>query len=371
MARKLVIAAVCARPYVEMACAAGYEVLALDAFADEDTSTLASQALRLPYAECGFERGAFEAALSAICREHECAGFLYGSGFEADPALLGMVSARMPLIGNAADVVARAKSVPGFFSLLAELDIPHPPTSKRSPNTKCGWLLKREGGSGGTHVRRADRSAGPGEYFQQELAGVPVSLLFAADGANVRVIGYNMQKVAASAKMPFRYGGLVSNVRLPADCCEVLRKAALTLTQTLRLRGLNSVDAVLTPDGRTFVLELNPRLTASAAAYRTHPGLLAIHLDACQGRLHDVDVEPVSQAQAVCYAREDFTVPCNLDWPAWASDLPAAGSRIVAGDPVCSVYAEAADAGVAEALAQHRLQAIAELQRQAPATVEI
>ena len=350
-----------------MAKAAGYDVLALDIFADTDTASLAQQVFRLPYVDGGFEPTGFEAALSAIAAQHEVEGLVYGSGFERDLHLLSIASRYLPVLGNSADIVAKAKAVPGFFRLLDTLDIPYPPSTINMPVSIGGWLRKRIGGSGGTHVCRlqAGSTHCAGDYYQRELAGTPVSVLFAADGMHACLVGYNRQEVSAWGNLPFRYGGLVTHVSLPGNCRQVLQRAAEKLTAALQLRGLNSIDAVLTPEGRTFVLELNPRLTASAGLYQPHADLMRMHLDGCRGVQKQLQVEQQAVAQLVVCAEADFTVPPDWPWPEWATDVPETGSTIAAGDPVCTVWAQAECAETARTLAWQRLQMMVAMQQMA------
>ncbi|MET0081171.1 MAG: hypothetical protein ABW119_22180 [Candidatus Thiodiazotropha lotti] len=43
-------------------------------------------------------------------------------------------------------------------------------------------------------------------------------------------------------------------------------------------------------------------------------------------------------------------MPLTINWPDWAKDRPAAGARIVAGQPLCSLLAEAESAEQVEDL---------------------
>ena len=348
-----------------MAKAAGYDVLALDIFSDTDTVNLAQETLRLPYLDGGFEPAAFEAALSAIADQHEVQGLVYGSGFERDPQLLDIASRYLSVLGNSAESVGHAKAVPDFFQLLTALDIPYPSSVIGMPALADGWLRKRIGGSGGTHVCRlqAGDAHQAGDYYQRELLGMPVSLLFVADGKQACMIGYNRQEVSAWKDLPFRYGGLVTHAGLPESCKQVLQTAAQKLTAALQLRGLNSVDALLTPEGQIFVLELNPRLTASAGLYQPHANLMRMHLDGCRSVRSRLEIEQLARAQMVVYAENDFTLPPDWYWPEWVSDLPEPGCRIAAGDPVCTVWAQAGHANAARELVQQRMQIVADMQQ--------
>jgi predicted ATP-grasp superfamily ATP-dependent carboligase len=113
------------------------------------------------------------------------------------------------------------------------------------------------------------------------------------------------------------------------------------LTAALGLRGLNGVDFILEGD-RCFVLELNPRPTATIDLYDAdvEVGLLAVHIAACQGTLPAPVVISNARAHAIVYAGTVLRVPAKPGWPAWCTDLPEPGSVIPAGAPVCSVRGE-------------------------------
>lgn len=368
MARKLIVAAVSARPYVALAVAAGYEVIALDIFADVDTQALAQQVLRLPYQDGGFAAQAFAAALESLQLE-DIVGMVYGSGFESRLALLQIAAQQLALnspyglIGNSVDSVRRAKDGLVFFDLLRHYSILHPETRSHAPAQSQGWLRKRMGGSGGTQVHRdfqADawnaKALKPSDIvYQRELLGTPVSLLFLAHAQGAEVIGFNQQFCQPGQGMPFRYAGLVSHADLPASAKAALQTAAQHLTQALALKGLNSLDAILAEDGQVYVLELNPRLTASAGLYETSVPIMELHLRASlDGELPVFQVQPESKALAVSYAKHRMHISDAL-WPKWVADIPPAGTVIAADEPCCTVEAQAKHADDAWALAQARV----------------
>lgn len=365
MARKLIVAAVSARPYVALAVAAAYEVIALDIFADVDTQAQAQQVLRLPYQDGGFESQAFAAALESLVAD-DIAGMVYGSGFESRLGLLQIaaqqlgVKSRHGLIGNSVDSVRRAKDGLVFFDLLRHYNILHPETRTQAPDQSQGWLRKRMGGSGGTQVHRADKAEPqhlkPSEVvYQREITGTPVSLLFLANTQRAEVIGFNQQFCQPGQGMPFRYAGLVSHADLPASAKAALHTAAQQLTQALALKGLNSLDAILAQDGEVYVLEVNPRLTASAGLYEASVPMMELHLRASlDGELPLFQVQPEARALAVCYARHGMDIS-DAPWPEWVADIPPAGTVIAEDEPCCTVEAQAEHAAEAWALAQARV----------------
>ena len=142
--------------------AAGYRVIALDAFADRDTAQLVERLYAVRYADGSFDAKELEAVLKEVALQG-AAGFVYGSGLEAQPALLSLIEQYLPLIGNSLRVVRNMKRAITFFALLDVLNIPRPPVSLQQMSaqqlTGASWLIKRNGGSGGTHVRRAGAEA--------------------------------------------------------------------------------------------------------------------------------------------------------------------------------------------------------------------
>lgn len=351
--KKVVIAAVSARAYVHAAQQAGYEVIALDAFADVDMAQVAMRSYQLSYSHGRFDKHDFERVLSELDFT-DVQAVVYGSGFEAAPELIEQLALKAPVLGNTPQVLRQLKTARDFFEMLDALNIAHPEVSFKALQQAEGWLMKRGGGSGGTHIADASLNAPPPEgfYYQCKQAGEPVSVLFVADGKTIQVIGFNRQYLASTSNMPYRYGGATSRVDLPNQVQLCLKRAAELITQQLGLRGLNSLDAMMLRD-ESWVLEVNPRLSASFDLYALeNSNLFEVHLQACRGVLSDkpLAVKAISRAHRVVYADKATIVKQDISWPDWAADIPIAGSRIAINEPICSVYADASDAEQAEAL---------------------
>ena len=134
------------------------------------------------------------------------------------------------------------------------------------------------------------------------------------------------------------------------------------LAGVFRVRGLASLDVLLEGD-RIEVLELNPRPPASIVLYPRvgERGPLAAHLRACErdelpgpqrgdGIVRGSEIVFASQATTMDAARAEALAALP-----GTCDLPCAGTRIAAGDPLCSVLAEGADeARMDEQLAARR-----------------
>ena len=359
----MLIAAISSRPFVKAAVTAGYAVVALDVFADVDTQRSAEQVYKIDYANNGFDAKHFEATLDQIDTS-DMQGFAYGSGFEAQPDLLACVAKHLPLIGNAPEVVRKLKDASYFFGVLDSLAIPHPEVSFSLLANAEGWICKEDGGSGGAHVLNAvtNQDLPKGQYFQRVIDGTPISMLFAANGTEIKVIGFNQQWVAPIAGKPYRYGGIVGNANLPLAIKQSLQEAAKKITMAFGLRGLNSLD-VIWQSGQYWVLEINPRLSSTLDLYQSKgSNLFALHVQAVSGDLSRFPViSSRSKARNVLYAAQDVVISEDLVWPDWVADIPMALTEIPQHQPICTVLAEADLAVEAQALVVERLDQLSAL----------
>lgn len=337
------------------AARAGYKIAAFDIFNDADTRRFCMCGEALPFSNGSFDAAALLSRLDEISSDGML-GVAYGSGLEKQPAVLEQISSRFKLLGNAPEVLTLLKRPQQFFALLDELAIPYPEVSHDKPTDGFPWLIKAGGGSGGTHIRLGG-TLDDGDYFQRQIQGLPVSVLFLADGKCVQVIGYNEQWLAPAADMPYRFGGAVSQIALSQEVCQQMLCWAEQLTRATGLRGINSMDCLLTEQG-LVVLEINPRLSATMGLYDI-PDLFERHLQACEGNLSPLPVtEPQSVAQQIVYATHPVAIEDAVIWPDWVVDRPAPGSLLQQGQPVCSVLASAADAGSAKQLVFARVHQI-------------
>lgn len=339
------IAAVTGRALAASAARAGHAAVVLDCFADQDTRAVATQCRAVRAARrLRFDARALLAAAAELAPPAESAGLVYGSGFEARPGLLTRLARGRCLLGNPPRVMALVKDPRRFFPLLDRLGIRHPQVRYTAPDNSAGWLLKRAGGAGGTHIRHADRGPRAGEYLQAHEPGHAASALFLADGRRAFLIGFNRQWTSPARNgLPFLYGGGVGRVALPPGLESDVRSRLDALVAATGLVGLNGLDFLVRED-EWSALEVNPRPTATMELYDPDfpDGLFDAHVRAVQGELpeHPAPRGP-SRAHAIVLAPAACQVPAGFSFPPWCRDLPAAGLRFSAGDPVCTVLADA------------------------------
>jgi hypothetical protein len=219
-----------------------------------------------------------------------------GSGFEADTGLMARLARGRRLLGNSRETVDAVKDPARFFPLLGRLGVPHPETRLAPPPDPSGWLAKRRGGAGGTHVA-------PASATRHGRGGIEALAKAEIAGALDRIVAET---------------GLV---------------------------GLNGLDFIAHEQGWSAI-EINPRPTASMEYYDADwpRGLLAVHIEACEGRL-PAGLPPSRgvRGHAVVFAAGPVAVRPGLRFPEWCRDIPNPGTLIPAGGPVCTVHAEAAD----------------------------
>jgi len=321
---------------------AGIDVHVIDLFADEDTveNTLSNTTVT------GLSGGNNPEALIDIAAEYESnnpnLSMLIGSGFEECPELLAQLEQRFSVIGNHSSVVRQLKDPTTFFEKLEELALPYPDYFTSVDDTTQGdFLIKTVGGVGGGHVRhyKNDQSLVATSYLQALLGGKNYSATFIADGQSFYVLGFNETWVCKENNN-FTFAGAVSNVNLSNALCQQVIAAIRQLVIVFELNGLCGLDFIIEESGQYFILEVNPRPTATFELYETKQSLFAQHIAAFHGEMTKPELDQSqSRALGLLYAGESITIP-RLDWPQWVTDRPKAGKQIAKGEPVCTVHAE-------------------------------
>lgn len=351
------IVAVTGRALAASALRGGYQPVVLDFFADRDTRALA-QATRVVARPSALriDARALRTALRDLTPAGGWAGVVPGAGFEARPALLHLLADCAPLYGNPAEVVAQAKDPARFTRLLDELGLPHPEVRLAPVADVRGWLEKRVGGAGGTHIRPATRRLPRDAYLQRRREGRALSATFLADGHRAVILGFNEQWTAGTPARPFLYGGAVSGAQLPLARANEVAAALDAIVRASGVVGLGSLD-FLEAEGAWWILELNPRPTATMELHDPGfpRGLFDAHLRACAGELPaTLPARSPARAHAIVTAPAAWRVGEGFAFPAWCHDVPVSGTEVLPGMPVCTVGAEAEGPAEAAALARAR-----------------
>lgn len=340
----LVIVAIAARGLAAAARRAGLAPVVLDLFGDDDTRALAHEAI--PIRRLGglafdpddlFEQLALHAA--------DDLPVVLGTGFESTPDIVARIGRDFRLLGNGMATLAKLKEPVIFMRLLANLGVPHPAVFTEAAPPGVRTLEKRVGGSGGWHVQPAREPRGKGWYVQETVEGRTVSALFLGNGREARLIAFSEQWCAPDRDAPFRYGGAAGPLAMAPGIAAGVADALDRIVAATRIVGLASADLILTEDGGWTLIEINPRpgATLDIFDHPPLPPLLRLHLEACEGRLPEraeplvpTPAAPV-RAAAVFYAPAPVEV--RLDpLPDWIADRPPQGTRVEAGEPLCTVF---------------------------------
>ena len=370
---EILLAGVSTRALAGAARNAGFRPLAADLFADIDLEEIAEASMRIDGdLDTGIYWTSLIAAIEALAADRNPVGLVYGSGFEDRPFMLERLAERWKIFGNSADAVARAKEPAILETICRRSSIPHP---RRSDRPRAGWMVKRRGGSGGTHVQLGAAvpatSPATGEeqerYWQERVAGAPVSALVLANGAEAVVLGFTAQWCDPAPDAPFRYGGAVRPAALEPDVKAQLDRAARAVVEELALVGLNSVDFLVDGEGWNLI-EVNPRPGATLDVFEPEAKMFALHMNACAGRIPtSAPSLPGAAAAAIVYARAKFEGAPEIAWPAWTADRQRPGTVLPEGAPICTVLARADHPQRARQVALQRSALVQEMLGASPA----
>ena len=354
----LIIAAISSRAYVQAAVDAGFTVIAIDAFCDVDTQKIALKVLPVKVENGQLVADDFYAALTTLDLSNAL-GLCIGAGFEASSKMLqhlSKLSRQILLISNSINTTLQIKNPRSFFAFCDTVNMHYPVTQLTRPVSTIGWLQKQIGGSGGAHIKAVlplELAQQSTLYYQKVQAGTPYSCLFLADAKYAQVIGFNEQWCSASTEvnslLPYRFGGAVSHADLDDNIKNCMIDFIAKATLHFGLRGINSCDFLL-HENTIYILEINPRLSASFQLYQAKKGnLFAAHVQACMGELKVwPTIEKKSRAMHIIYANKAANMPPTMDWPDWVSDIPQPHNEIPAGAPICTVLACARTAKLAK-----------------------
>jgi len=327
----------------QSAIQAGYTVWVADCYGDADLLAVVDRWQALPpFSELTHQK--ILTVLSELTRGEQCM-LLYGSGIELCYHILLPLPANIQLIGNNLDTIHSIKTPALFFDLLDQHALNYPDTQFETPYDDLTWLKKQASGLGGIHIQYVVQDAEnmhSESYYQRFISGRSGSCLFLADGHQAQIISINQQHLAPDSQMPFRLGRIESAWQLLTSHKDYLSNAVDQLTAATRLVGLNSLDFIISDNNELLILEINPRISASAELINNKPALFQQHIDACLGH---IPRSPTSLNQTCVslfyhYAMADLIVPDTMSWPSECHDLPSAGLVIKQGEPICTSCVE-------------------------------
>lgn len=363
MTLPILVIAASARVLTESGRKGNLRLLAIDQYGDEDTRNATQAMVRVASLDANQSSNHIQKAIETLDPNGH-AQVLLGGGLDSHPEHVETIATQRTLLGNPPHLFRQIKNPESFFKLLDILAIPYPEICWKNPPNPSSWLLKTGCSEGGKGVRFPGHDqAAPGDYYQRRIAGSTYSVLFLANGDDLRIIGFNTLQTIAVGKTPFLFAGAMNFTNLGKDVLHVVAGFALKLVRKTGLVGLNSMDFMFDPLKGPLVLEINPRPSATMALYdRDAPlGLLRAHIQATGGSLMPIPITTQFRTFHVVLAGRNLSVPQALAWPSWCHDRPIKGTSVMANTPFCTVEAEASSPQRALKRLRHRLSLLKSL----------
>lgn len=324
---------------------AGFTPIGFDLFADLDLQAVA-QVTQIPLE-------VYPNKLPVLLHEYDRQiPLMYTGGLENHPDLLLELSKQRPVWGY----VPKGDGVrsPAFLDALASEEtfarLKHP----NIPPVDGSWLLKPKAGSGGRGIRHWQLGEPvPESHFLEEYRpGSSLSALYVASDYDTQLLGVTRQMTGIPwlhTPSRFAYSGSIGLLTLDEATHQRLKGIGERLAEADPvLRGFFGIDLLL-HDDRWFLLEVNPRYTASTEVMeltRCMPTLVLHALTYGTSIRSSVGVRRYSMVGKAIYFAPFAVCAPALPWitsspftvPLWA-DIPTPGSMIGQGEPVCTILA--------------------------------
>lgn len=351
---RVLIVGVSTRAFAESASRAGRTCVSVDAFGDLD------QKARLENVSLMRDKGrAYSAAVAvAVGRRLEAGAAAYVANLENHPAAVRRLGTGRRLLGNSPAALVGARDFHQVARVVERAGGHVPATLSGSavgsapPGRR--WLRKPLRGGGGNGVADSSPTAPlrTGEMLQERVDGFLASMSFAADGRRAVILGFSegLAGDPAFGASGYRYCGSLHPLPIDPPLLDRLDSMAQATTKAFGLVGVNGLDFIL-KDGNAFVLELNPRYSASMELLerRRRLNVFEVHAAACGGTVPaPPSIDPGLGevfGKGILWARRDLVIGDTRSWLGRddVRDLPFPGDRIKRGHPVCTVFAQGED----------------------------
>ena len=353
----VLIVGVSTRAAAESAARAGFDVTALDAYADLDQhADVHALSLQRDFGK-PFSADAIVAAAAGLSSD----AVVYLSSLENHPRAVDALAQGRALWGNGSEVLRRVRNPRSLADAFVanEIRAPRVVTDTQSPEQHREverWLIKPRvsGGGHGVRVWSANEPVTRGHYLQEFVEGVPGSVVFVAAGGRGVALGTTRQLVGETAfgASGFRYCGNILDATTSQDASAAAIALVDAVTAAFPLVGVGTIDFVAANNALRPV-EVNPRWSASMELLERARtiSLFGLHADACrQGALPQFDLtEPASSrgthGKAIVFAPRDVVIGDVRGWldDPNVRDVPRKGERIATGQPICTVLAVGSD----------------------------
>ena len=262
-----------------LACSAlraGLSVKAFDRFGDHDLQAIA------PWRELPARPD--DDQLAALLHSTAADAWMYAGAWENYPDRVELLASVRPLWGISPESLREVRDPFRLHQFLEREGAPSPEVQGQSISLPRdgSWLVKPLRSGGGRAISSWELQTKPlpePAYYQRRVEGIPLGAIFAGQqAASAEFLGASLQLTGRPGH-PFGYVGSIGPWPLtPAQEEEIVRIGRL-IASKFRLLGLFGVDLIL-DDDRPWVIEVNPRYTASVEILELATGraLLRDHL---------------------------------------------------------------------------------------------
>lgn len=297
---------------------------------------------------------------------------VWTGGLENEPDILEAIARQRRVCGVSTEFVRLVRNPEALDELFRGTALKRParrPLSEVASQPEPDqWLLKPRKSGGGLGVRRLspgepapgdprDGVADSSAWAEQFVSGTTISALVWGDGrGDAQLIGTSLllSGVPELGAKGFQFCGNIGPIQLQGAMHLKLENAVKTLASRVFFEGIIGLDLVVNPEA-VFLLEVNPRLTASHWLYeRNSPGssvkrqLLGpdweewgLLGDRSRPAASGLAVSGAVGLQLIVWNREPRPAPLLLNdgLPAGfrLADLPFPGIWIDANVPLCSM----------------------------------
>ncbi len=354
---ELLIVGASARAAAQSAIAAGFQVTAIDLFGDADLRSLCEVRVAQSW----------PADVPELAAELSPRLWMYTGALENHPDIIATLSERHHLLGCSGSSLAAVRDPIALYEAATREGILMPETRRASPGA-CGeliagpenWLRKPVRSAGGSGICRwphgeAESCAAreEGSVFQREIVGTSFGAVFLFQQSGYELWGVTQQLVGLPelGAAEFQYCGSLGPVELAAEIYDQVRGIGDFLAQRYSFRGLIGVDFIVS-DGRVWLLEVNPRYTASAEVLERASGISAVaqHAAVCEdapSRISPVLGE-ACYAKGILFADQRVEISSHLSEHLLVlakrdrtlADIPTPGTAIDPGQPILTFFVE-------------------------------
>ena len=359
-----------ARPLACSVSNLGAEVFVSDYWGDDDLTSCCDEWVSVLSPQLGVrQREKLETPVPVALVENLLNSFsetaldfvLVGSGFDDYSEALIPLEKQWSINGNSSKTMKSARDRKAIEKLTSKTGFSTPKEKvihsldegiNASDEIGFPCVLRTMSSGGGSGIRiilnvkqlqekLAARDLSKGVLLQQYISGSDYSLSLLCNGLRSYTLSVQGQLIglpSAGRNSDFIYCGNYVPSGLSESSLNVLRMGCEDIGNTLKLRGSNGFDFVISPDEKIWLMEINPRIQGTLEMLEDSGNVSVsyLHMDASNGGLPTATIEFIPAVKIIVYANKQGFVPDLSKYPNTVDRSPT-GVLVERGDPICSI----------------------------------